>query len=57
MSKKYMCEICGYEYDPAEGEAEMYADPGTPFEEIDELDCLCPVCSADKHMFIEVDDE
>jgi rubredoxin len=40
---KYVCEVCGYEYDPAQGEGEIAA--GTPFEKLPE-DWLCPICDA-----------
>lgn len=47
---KYECTICGYEYDPAEGDPENDIDPGTPFENLPD-DWVCPVCGADKEVF------
>ena len=38
---KYVCTVCGYEYD---GEI--------PFEQLDE-DYVCPVCGVGKDMFAE----
>jgi rubredoxin len=46
--KKYTCEICGYEYDPAAGEGKIPA--GTPFESLPD-DWVCPVCGAAKSEF------
>ena len=31
--KKYVCNICGYEYDPAVGDPDNGIAPGTAFEE------------------------
>ena len=30
---KYVCDICGYVYDPAEGDPDNGVAPGTAFEE------------------------
>ncbi|MFZ5591308.1 MAG: rubredoxin [Desulfurispora sp.] len=46
--EKWVCEVCGYVYDPAEG-ADGVA-PGTPFEKLPD-DWTCPVCGADKSQF------
>lgn len=46
----YSCDLCGYEYDPAEGDPEREIPPGTPFEDLPE-DWTCPVCGADKEDF------
>jgi rubredoxin len=43
--KKYVCDICGWEYDPAMGDPEGGAAPNTPFEDLP-LDWSCPVCGA-----------
>ena len=32
--KKYLCEPCGYEYDPAEGDPSQGIEPGTAFEDL-----------------------
>ena len=34
--KKYVCDVCGYVYDPAEGDADSGIAPGTAFEDIPE---------------------
>ena len=31
---KYVCEVCGYIYDPAEGDPDGGIAPGTAFEDI-----------------------
>lgn len=46
----YECTICGYEYDPAEGDPDNDIEPGTPFEELPD-DWVCPVCGAGKDAF------
>jgi len=45
---KYVCEVCGYEYDPAEGEGAIAA--GTPFEKLPD-DWVCPICGAAQSEF------
>lgn len=50
--KYYVCNGCGYEYDPGEGDSEGEILPGTKFEEIPE-EWTCPICGEDKDMFIE----
>jgi len=49
---KYVCEPCGYVYDPAEGDPDNGVEPGTPFEELPE-DWVCPICGATKDMFVK----
>lgn len=48
--KKYVCTLCGYVYDPAEGDSEYGIDPGTAFEDLPE-DWVCPICGATKDDF------
>jgi rubredoxin len=50
--KKYICTACGYVYDPQQGDSDSGIKPGTPFEELPD-DWVCPVCGADKSMFVE----
>lgn len=47
--QKYVCDICGYEYDPATGD-EPNAPAGTSFENLP-ADWTCPVCGAGKDQF------
>ena len=44
---KYVCDVCGYVYDPAVGDPENGVAPGTPWEEVPE-DWLCPLCAVGK---------
>nr|P09947.1 RecName: Full=Rubredoxin; Short=Rd [Chlorobaculum thiosulfatiphilum] len=48
--QKYVCSVCGYVYDPADGEPDDPIDPGTGFEDLPE-DWVCPVCGVDKDLF------
>ncbi len=52
--KKYVCGVCGYIYDPSEGDPEGNIAPGTPFEELPD-DWTCPVCGASKDEFAPED--
>lgn len=47
---KYICDACGYVYDPEVGDPENNIPAGTPFEELPE-DYTCPLCGVDKSMF------
>ena len=49
--ERYVCEPCGYVYDPEVGDPDNGVEPGTPFDEIPE-DWVCPVCGAPKDMFV-----
>ena len=48
--KKYVCDVCGYEYDPQAGDPDNGIAPGTPFEELP-ADWACPVCGVSKEEF------
>ena len=48
--EKYTCTICGYTYDPEEGDAESGIKPGTEFKDLPE-DWVCPICGAGKEEF------
>ncbi|MCY1722553.1 rubredoxin [Prolixibacteraceae bacterium Z1-6] len=49
----YSCTICGFQYDPEEGDPSMGIPPGTAFEDLPE-DYRCPICNADKDFFKKV---
>jgi rubredoxin len=51
---KYRCVVCGFFYDPDEGDPDAGIMPGTPFEEIPDT-WVCPICAATKADFIEVE--
>ncbi len=48
--EKWKCTVCGYVYDPANGDPDGGIAPGTPFENLPE-EWVCPVCGAAKDMF------
>ena len=47
---KYICDVCGWIYNPEIGDPDSGIDPGTPFEEIPD-DWVCPVCGVSKDQF------
>lgn len=47
---KYECDVCGYVYDPAAGDAGGGVAAGTAFEDLPD-GWTCPVCGADKDQF------
>ena len=44
---KWVCQICGYVYDPEMGDEDSGIAPGTSFEALPE-DWVCPMCGAPK---------
>ena len=52
--KKYQCTVCGYVYDPVEGDPDSGIPPGTLFEDIPD-DWSCPVCGVSKSDFEPVE--
>jgi rubredoxin len=48
--KSYICNVCGWVYDPEEGVPEMDIDPGTSFKALPE-DFTCPECGVGKEEF------
>lgn len=48
--KKYVCTVCGYVYDPVEGDLDNGIEPGTAFEDIPDS-WTCPVCGVSKEDF------
>ena len=47
---KYVCSVCGYEYDPAVGDPDNGIEPGTAFEDLPAA-WVCPLCSVGKDEF------
>ncbi len=47
---KYVCDVCGYVYDPAKGDSDNGVNPGTAFENLPD-DWTCPTCGAGKESF------
>lgn len=46
----YVCDVCGWEYVPAEGDSAGGIEPGTPFDKVP-ADWVCPVCAVGKDEF------
>ena len=47
---KYVCDLCGWEYDEELGDPENGIAPGTKFEDLPD-DFVCPLYGADKSSF------
>lgn len=47
---RYVCGVCGYVYDPGEGDPDNGVPPGTPFDQLPD-DWVCPVCGASQDEF------
>ncbi len=52
--KKYRCSVCGYVYDPENGDPDNGVEPGTDFDKVPE-DWTCPICGASKDEFEPAD--
>lgn len=52
--KKYICNVCGYIYDPAVGDPDSNIEAGTAFEDLPDT-YVCPVCEAPKSEFSPVE--
>lgn len=53
--EKWECIICGYIYDPAEGDPDNDVQPGTVFEKIPD-EWVCPECGAGKDDFEKIEE-
>ena len=53
---KYICDYCGYVYDPEVGDPDNMIAPGTSFGNLPE-DWECPVCGAIPESFSAQDGE
>jgi rubredoxin len=51
--KSYECSICGYVYDPANGDSGAKIPPHTAFEDLPG-GWVCPICGAGKDQFTVV---
>ena len=47
---KYVCDVCGWEYDEAVGDPDNGIAPGTKFEDLPD-DFVCPLCGVGKDEF------
>ena len=51
---KYVCTVCGYEYDEAAGDPDNGIAPGTKWEDVPD-DFTCPLCGVGKEDFEKQD--
>jgi len=51
---KYICDVCGYIYDEAEGAPDSGIAPGTKWEDVP-ADFECPLCGASKDNFSKME--
>jgi rubredoxin len=47
---KYVCDVCGWVYDPEKGDPDNGVPAGTPFEQVPDS-WVCPECGAGKDEF------
>jgi len=52
--ERFKCSVCGYVYDPAEGDISSGIEHGVSFIDLPS-DYMCPVCAAGKDEFFVVD--
>lgn len=48
--RSYICQVCGYRYDPEEGDPDNGIAAETTFEDLPQ-DWVCPICGASKDEF------
>lgn len=48
--QKYVCDVCGYVYDPTAGDPANGVPAGTPWDKVPET-WVCPVCGVGKDQF------
>ena len=53
--QKWICEACGFIYDPEDGDLDGGIPPGTAFADIPDS-WICPVCGARKRDFVAYED-
>ena len=51
---RWRCTVCGYVYDPEEGDTDNDVDPGTVLEDLPQ-DWVCPDCGAGIEDFDEME--
>jgi rubredoxin len=54
-AQKWICESCGFIYDPEDGDPDGGIPPGTAFTDIPDT-WFCPVCGARKRDFVPYED-
>jgi rubredoxin len=53
--KKWRCMVCGYVYDPVEGDPLGNIPAGTSFESLPD-DWICPMCGSPKSDFEPIEE-
>ena len=48
---RYVCSVCGWTYDEAQGDSNHGIAPGTLFADVPE-DFVCPLCGVGKEEFV-----
>ncbi len=51
---KYRCKVCGYIYDPENGDPDSGVELGTPFEDLPGS-WVCPICGVSKDQFKKIE--
>ncbi len=52
--KSYVCDVCGYIYDPEKGDPDSGIEPGTSFDDLPD-GWICPECGVGKEDFSPVE--
>lgn len=50
---KWVCDVCGYVYDPEVGDTDNGVAAGTAWEDVPE-EWVCPLCGVGKDQFSEM---
>ena len=48
--QKWECVVCGYIYDPEQGDPDSGVEPGTAWKNVPD-DWVCPLCGVGKDQF------
>ena len=51
---RWKCRLCGYVYDPANGDSVNNIAPNIPFENLPD-NWVCPICGATKDQFEKIE--
>lgn len=51
--EEFLCEPCGYVYDPIIGDPDSGIAPGTAFEDLPDT-WVCPICGLEKDTFVSL---
>ncbi len=52
--ESYICEVCGYIYNPEDGDIDAGVEAGTAWKDVPD-DWVCPLCGAGKDDFVLAD--